>query len=167
MRESDDLFGSLLTYSVSERARTEELHQRMLQQKRRMSEVPAEGASTAGWAEDAVVPAVEEDQAKARLAASNLRMPVPVKGAGDNDEFFVDSNPGGALSSSSLGAGFQWKVKLSAMRKGQYGECCTCGRVASTRGVLLPLPRALVLSRLTPHMSRATVQVCASTTSAR
>lgn len=136
MRQSDDLFGSLLTYSIGERARSADLHEKMLKAKHRMSVAPVEGGA-ATWAEDAVVPVVEEDHGRVRLAASSIRLPVPVKGSADKDEFFVDSNPGGALSSSSLGAGFQWKVKLSAMSKGNYLDCCNCGRVASSRGVLI------------------------------
>ena len=143
-RESDDLFQSLLSFAETERARANELHQAMLKVKHAHRD-NSEGAS--GWGQEAVVPAVEMNHGKLAMTSSALRAPVPARGADDVDQYLVDSNPGGALSNSSLGVGFRWRVRLSAMQEGKYHECCSCGGVASQRVACKHFKGALIASR--------------------
>ena len=93
------------------------------------------------------VPSVEAEHMKLRAAASILSAPIPICDGdlSQADEFMVESQSGGALAGTTTGgAGFKWKVRLSAMEKGEYEEVCECGRPASTSTACKHYKRALM-----------------------
>ena len=114
MRESDDMFSSLISYVTYERARVISLTEEVEKVKQKAGAKLGEA-----WPSGCTVPLVEEGNQKLRLAASTLPTPTPI-GQQSLDlasEFMVESASGGALRGSSAGGtGFKWRVKLNAIQ---------------------------------------------------
>ena len=145
MREHENLFSSLLSYSMLERARTTTLLEEVEKTKARTGKKLGEE-----WPDgvDVPVPSIETAHAKLRTQASSLPVPVAVNqtsNMGEADQFFVESSSSGALRESSLGgSGFKWRVCLKNMKKRKYEEVCECGRNASERVGCKHLKRVLM-----------------------
>jgi hypothetical protein len=131
LRNADDLFGSMLACATFQHSRTEAL----LDELQKVWQECGGSGSVGGkeWPVEAALPILEAEHQKLRESAALLAPPVPVSSSlAQADEFMVDSASGGIVGGTSFGAGFQWRVKISAMARGDYEGACGCGRVAST-----------------------------------
>ena len=142
-READDLYESMLSYATFERVRTTSL----LEEVEKLRKSVGSTLWASDWPKPVAVPAVEAEHHQLRAQAFILSAPTAIynQDLEQADEFMVESTSGGALAGGSAGgAGFKWKVKLSAMTNGDYENVCECGRPASSSTACKHYKRALM-----------------------